>query len=128
MLKYLFVAGYKDGSYYQQNEADVSCTDEKRSCFFDVDQEQVWDFILNDKEGNWFLVDLVDGHFEVNGKPFFMHDQGEGLKDFRLIFYRQHEHDFNLGMEEVAHRIRYCIGWQTNDKNGNNVKRIMEIL
>lgn len=130
MLKYLFEAYYKDGSYYIQNEQDVSNTDNKRSCFFDVKQDEVVAFHLIEscENPNAFSVYLNDGRFEVNGQDFFMHDTGEGLKDFRLIFYRQHEHDFNIGMKEMAHRIKYCIGWQTNDANGNNIKRIMEIL
>lgn len=127
MLKYLFTVLYKDGTKYQQNEQDVSLTDEKRSCFFDVNQDEVIEFMLSDGKKD-FIVDIEDGSFYVNDIKFFMHDQGEGLKDFRLIFYRQHEHDFNVGsMQETDHRIKYCIGWQTNDANGNNIKRIMEV-
>ena len=125
MLKYYFTVLYKDGTKYEQNKQDVSLTDSKRSCFFDVKQDEVLEFMLSDETKD-VIVDLEDGSFYINDIKFFMHDQGEGLKDFRLIFYRQHEHDFNLGMEEVAHRIKYCMGWQTNDKDGNNVKRIME--
>jgi hypothetical protein len=128
MLKYLFSAKYKDGEVYKQNEQDVSLTDEKRSCFFDVKQDEVESFHLHDYD-HVYSVYLNDGRFSVDGLPFFMHDTGEGLKDFRLIFYRQHEHDFNVGggMKEIDHRIKYCIGWQTNDANGNNIKRIMEV-
>lgn len=129
-LKYLFIVEYKDGSIYEQNPNDVSLTDSKRSCFFDVRQDEVLRFYLVGEEDT-FCVDLSDGHFEVNNVSFFMHDQGVGLKDFRLIFYRQHEHKFNVGSngskKEIAHEINYCIGWQTNDENGMNVKRIMEV-
>lgn len=128
MLKYLFEVDYNDGTEYKQNEQDVSLTDSKRSCFFDVRQEDVNTFYLFNNE-DCFSVSLLDGSFCVNGVTFFMHDTGEGLKDFRLIFYRQHEHDFNVGggMKETDHRIKYCMGWQTNDANGNNIKRIMEV-
>lgn len=127
MLKYLFIVEYKDGSIYEQNINDISVTDNKRSCFFDVKQDNVNKFHLIG-EKNFFAVDLSDGHFEVNNVSFFMHDQGLSLKDFRLIFYRQHEHSFNMGSkQELSHEINYCIGWQTNDENGNNIKRIMEI-
>ena len=127
MLKYLFIAEYKDGTSYEQTPEDISKTDEKRSCFFDVKQDEVLRFYLVSAE-NVFCVDLSDGHFEVNDVPFFMHDVGEGLKDFRLIFYRQHTHQFNMERQELAHEINYCIGWQTNDKDGKNVKRIMEVF
>lgn len=129
MLKYLFAVMYKDGSIYRQNAEDVSVKDKTRSCFFDVRQDEVETFTLI---GNGqFTVYMNDGHFEVNGVPFFMHDSGLGLKDFRLIFYRQHEHKFNINgngtKEQLSHDISYCIGWQTNDENGMNVKRIMEV-
>lgn len=130
-LKYLFTAVYRDGTTYKQNWQDVSVIDPtKRSCFFDVKQDNVKEFILKSDE-DIFSVNLDDGHFEVNGIPFFMHDSGLGLKDFRLIFYRQHEHKFNINgngtKEQLSHDISYCIGWQTNDENGMNVKRIMEV-
>lgn len=130
MLKYLFIVEYKDGSIYKQNQDDISLTDNKRSCFYDVKQDEVSRFIITDCDGS-FIVDLSDGHFEVNGIPFFMHDSGLGLKDFRLIFYRQHEHKVNVGSDgsrkQLSHEITYCIGWQTNDENGMNIKRIMEV-
>jgi len=128
-LKYLFIVKYKDGSIYQQNEQDVSLTDNTRSCFFDVKQDEVEEFHLVDAD-NTYSVFMHDGHFEVNGVPFYMHDEGEGLADFRLIFYRQHEHMVNVGgggFQQLDHTIKYCIGWQTN-LEGKNIKRIMEFF
>lgn len=125
-LKYLFIAEYKDGTIYEQTPADVSISDAKRSCFFDVRQDDLSKFYLVSVD-KVFSVDLNDGHFEVNHTPFFMHDSGEGLKDFRIIFFRQHTHKFNIGMQETAHDIEYLIGWQCNDKEGKNHKRIMQI-
>ena len=85
MLKYYFTVLYKDGTKYEQNKQDVSLTDSKRSCFFDVKQDEVLEFMLSDETKN-VIVDLEDGSFYINDIKFFMHDQGEGLKDFRLIF------------------------------------------
>ena len=127
MLKYLFVVEYKDGTTYEQTQEDVSLTDPLRSCFFDVKQDEVLRFYLVSAE-DVFCVDLSDGHFEVNKVPFFMHDAGSGLKDFRLIFYRQHTHQFNMEKRELAHEVNYCIGWQTNDDENKNHKRIMEVF
>jgi hypothetical protein len=132
MLKYYFDVEYTDGTFYTQNKDDRSLIDpEKRSCFYDVMQDiekgkQVKTFLLSDGV-DAYSVDLTDGHFEVNGKPFFMHDSGMGLKNFRLIFYRQHTHQFNMQQQELSHFINYCIGWQTNDETGKNYKRIMEL-
>lgn len=128
LLKYLFIVEYKDGTIYRQNEEDKPVIVSKGSSFSDVRIEDVKRFYLVDAK-NVFCVDLSDGHFEVNEVPFFMHDAGDGLKDFRLIFYRQHTHCVNIGLgKEVSHDVNYCIGWQTNDINGNNVKRIMEVF
>ena len=129
VLKYLFIVEYKDGTIYEQNLHDLPVIKTTGSSFSDVRIEDVKRFYLVGAE-NAFCVDLSDGHFEVNKIPFFMHDQGIGLKDFRLIFYRQHTHNVNIGMnsfKELSHEINYCIGWQTNDEKGNNIKRIMEI-
>lgn len=129
MLKYLFIVEYKDGTIYEQNLEDKPVIKTTGSSFSDVRVEDVKKFYLVGAEHS-FCVDLSDGHFEVNNIPFYMHDQGIGLKDFRLIFYRQHTHNVNIGADsfkELSHEINYCIGWQTNDEKGNNIKRIMEI-
>lgn len=123
-LKYLFIAGYKDGTYYTQNQEDMSEKDPKRSCFYDINQEELSRFVLYD-DINTFVVDLIDGHFEVNGIPFFMHDIE--LKDFRLIYFRRHRHHFNLDNEELAHEVSFRLGWQANDKDDKNHQRVMEI-
>src|SRR4030067_1671035 len=103
-LKYLFSVEYKDGSRFNQNKEDISSQDEKRSAFFDVCQEEVvrfnlhgGGFLVKDK----FTVDLTDGHFEVMGVPFFMHDRALPLKDFKLIFHRKHTHQFKMTGEKT---------------------------
>lgn len=135
-LKYLFVVEYFDGKVFEQPKEDVSTQDPKRSAFFDVDQQQVARFSLVDQESPdieghrpYVGVDLEDGHFEVNGKAFFLHD--EPFKDFRLIFFRRHRHHFTSSVEEnlkeQSHTVTYRIGWQTNDKDGKNHQRVMEV-
>lgn len=130
MMKYLFTAKYKDGSVYEQNPEDVSVTEsEKRSCFYDIKDtlEDLESFTLTG-EGHIYKVDLIDGHFEVDGVPFDMHE--ENLKDFRLIYFRQHTHSFNQKVEETvefAHNIVFRFGWQTNDSEGKNYQRVMQI-
>lgn len=125
MMKYLFTVKYKDGSFYHQNAEDRSATEpDKRSCFFDVKQDEVATFTL-EGEGHTYSVNLIDGHFEVNGVPFAMHE--EALSGFRLIFFRQHTHNFIAGSgEEIKHDIVYRLGWQCT-VNGENVQRVMQI-
>ena len=126
ILKYLFTAEYKDGTSYLQNKEDISILEpDKRSCFFDVKQSEVKRFWL-EGEGHKYLVDLIDGHFEIDGVPFKLHD--ENLKDFRLIFFRRHRHQFNRETrEELSHETTYRLGWQTNNEKGENIQRVMEI-
>lgn len=112
-LKYLFQATYKDGSTYTQNPEDVSVSDPLKSCFFDIKQDELRSFfVFNDD--HTYSVNLEDGHFEVDGVPFFMHED-RSLTDFRLIFWRQHTHDFLVGREkeeQTRHEIVYRMGWQ----------------
>ena len=121
-MKYLFRVEYKDGEVFNQNPKDMSKQDPKRSAYFDIDQGRIKTFSLIGDHS--FLVDLEDGHFEVNGVSFSMHD--EPFSDFRLIFFRRHRHNFNLKYQELSHEITYRMGWQCT-KDGKNHQRIMEI-
>lgn len=130
MIKYLFTAKYNDGTEYKQTPEDRSITEpEKRSCFYDVDHSKLERFELHG-EGREYAVDLKDGHFEINGVPFFAHEE-EPIQDMRLIFWRKHKHSFNQkadGSElpkETSHEVSYIIGWQGTHA-GKNINRIVE--
>lgn len=138
-LKYLFQATYKDGTIYKQNLEDKSITEpETRSCFYDVNIDEVQTFFLFNDD-HTYSVNLEDGHFEVDGVPFFMHEahvkeleNGRKifmeLKDFRLIFYRQHTHNFNAStQQEISHEIVYRFGWQCT-VDGKNYQQIMQLI
>jgi hypothetical protein len=129
-LKYLFTAEYSDGSTFEQDSADVSIQDPKRSAFFDVLQEKLARFSLKGA-GHSFLVDLRDGHFEIDGTVFWMHDKE--ISNIRLIYFRRHRHNFAKdrktgAVSEESHTITYRIGWQANLADGSNVQEIMEIV
>ena len=124
-MKYKFQVTYKDGSVYLQNDDDISVTDPKRSCFYDVKQEEVKSFFLFNDE-HTFSVNLEDGHFELDGVPFLMHEENDLLKDFRLVFWRRHTHSFNQNNEELSHQIVYRFGWQCT-VDGKNYQQIMQI-
>jgi len=130
MLKYLFDVEFTDGSVYTQNADDRSIFEpDKRSCFFDVQKyvnegKVIKTFLISDGHHS-YMVDLTDGSFVVNGGIFKVHE--EALTNFRLIYFRQHTHHFNIDREELAHEIVFRVGWQANDKDGNNVQRVLEI-
>lgn len=127
-LKYLFTAKYSDGTEYKQNADDRSVLEpDKRSCFYDIDQTKLVEFIL-EGEGQQHSVNLKTGAFTVNGTTFKCHVEPE-FRDFRLIFWRNHTHHFNVGedtQEETAHQVKYIIGWQCT-VNGENHQRIIQV-
>ena len=126
-LKYLFEAEYKDGKVFKQNKKDVSLKDPKRSAFFDVSQDDLVRFFLVEQKllGHKIAVDLRDGHFEVDGLHLTTEPPIGGK--LRIIFYRQHQHDFNTKtLKETAHRVTYFIGWKTNIA-GKNYQKIIGV-
>lgn len=122
-LKYLFECEFADGTTLVQTPADVSAIDPKKSQFYDVLEKDkktpITKFALSG-DGKYLLVDLSDGHFELNDIPFNCHENlPEQNPIRRLIFYRQHTHHTNWEGKELAHEIEYCIGWQTTIKRKN---------
>jgi hypothetical protein len=114
-LKYHFYVRYKDGSSFVQNSDDVSKIDPKRSAYYDVDQDNVELFQLTGGEGP-FCVRLSTGQFYVGADPIASFTVGDpGPKPYKLIFYRQHTHNFNIGLDEISHTVKYCIGYADAD-------------
>lgn len=146
-LKYLFSAYLKDGYVYHQTEEDVSRLNSLRSCFYDLVQEEekgnkVLRFVLKG-EGYEYAVDLQDGHFEIDGVPFAFHEPIKEvildkpgqynlviLKDFRLVFFREHNVQIEQSVEEgiqpkiLGDDIVYRMGWQCT-LDGKNYQQIM---
>lgn len=129
-LKYLFTAIYADGSTIVQTADDKSLIEpEKRSQFYDVlklaEQKQLVAFALKGAEHE-YGVDLRDGHFEIDGVSFRMHETE--VYGFELIFFRQHTHSFNQTREkdtEVSHEVVYRMGWKLT--GNQNYQRVMQI-
>ena len=147
-LKYLYTVTFKDGRVYQQNQEDTSLTEpDKRSCFFDiqadVDKLNIATFVLKG-DGHEYGVDLRDGHFEIDGKPFFMHDghlhylpTGKAVmmpfQNLKLVFFRNHRHQIRADMatgesRELDHNIIYRMGWEAKASCGHGDERIMQIV
>jgi len=129
-LKYLFVAFFDDGTCLRQTPEDKSSLDpEKRSQFYDVLQkpEKLTSFHLCPPGVSECIcgVDLEDGHFTLYGTDFLMHQ--EPLTDFKIIFFRQHDHNTNIAGKELAHVVVYQIGWKARNQRGEEVQRVMEI-
>ena len=130
-LTYLFECHFSDGTFLQQTKEDVSKTDPTKSAFFDVvnSKQEVTVFgLYNDT--NTLIVDLRDGHFEVNGVPFNFHAEHypEQPTEFRLIYFHRHRHTVTMGQPttELDHTVEYHCGWQTT-VNGKNYQQTIAV-
>jgi hypothetical protein len=130
MLKFLFECHFSDGSSLKQTQEDVSATVKTKSAFYDVVQrlDDVVSFGLIG-EGHTYAVDLIDGHFEIDGLPFNVQDPRTTLDPdakFRLVYFRKVQRHFNQEFEQQGVEIDYHIGWQTLH-NGQNVQYTIAI-
>jgi hypothetical protein len=130
-----FVATFADGTQIFQNESDVSPTDPQKNCFFDVLERSktgtLVSFVITDKK-HAFGVDLRDGHFEVNGVPFFQHRPefaDQRYKDFRLVYFRTPKIEIDANtMEPTRGAVgSYTIGWTASDPSDVEVKKTFTI-
>jgi hypothetical protein len=124
-LTLLFEADFKDGTTYHQGSDDKSLDPQGSSAFYDINKrkEDLLRFRLVGN-GHIYEVDLVDGHFDIDGVPFEIHEQNLIPKDLRLVYFRDTKVQATLGMNQeiktTNHFVnRYFIGWQCtiNDKN-----------
>lgn len=138
-LKYRFVAEALDGAVLVQNAADVSAVDPQRSAFFDVAVNRLRTFSLHGPE-HAVLVDLTDGHFEIDQAVFRMHEEGKVVSPFELVFFRKHRHHANVTFtvgedgqwahgdpQQIKHEIIFRIGWKAHDPKGEVIERVIEI-
>ena len=128
----------KDGTVIKQTPEDVSTAEPlTRSAYYDVAQrlDDVVAFgLYNDK--NQYVVDLRDGHFEINGVPFSAQPVtspciNEGGK-FRLVYYRDHQQELvmtNGGAPQPGtHHHQYRMGWEYFDPNGKTYQQTIVIV
>jgi len=126
-MKFLFSALLKDGTVIQQTHEDVSQTTVGKNAFFDVIQRlsEVAAFVLLNTENNdSYAVNLIDGHFEVNQVPFFLHN--ELVQNIRLIFFKRNT--INFTTREVL-PVQHIFGFQCNlVETGENRKFLMTVI
>ena len=121
-LDFTFIAEYHNGQIYKQTPEDVSIKEpNKRSAFYDVEQEKIKRFSLVGK-GHLITVDLTDGHFEVDGRKIYTKVPPVKLN---LLYFQRVQQTIGTGGES-SERRRYYIGWQTKYK-GKDVKYEMGI-
>lgn len=130
-FKYLFKCLFKDNTILEQTQSDISQSNPQKSAFYDIQQRlgDVMAFALyNTETKDEYLVDLRDGHFEINQVSFKVYCE-DNLSNIRLIYFRRHVHLFNVGAanEETSHKVSYNFGFQAVDSCGKNVKHIITL-
>ena len=121
-LKYLFEVKFKDGTIYKQTSEDKPIQGEG-SAFTDIvkrlDDVAIFTLVDNKRQNKW-SVNLINGEFYHNGGAFEVDDcinqliPKQLIAEYpkKLIYFRQHQHDYNLQKKELAHRVRYFIGYE----------------
>ena len=138
-MKYLFEAHFKDGSVVAQTPEDRSAIEpDTRSAYYDVVQkglDQVTLFGLKSYE-HTYVVDLTDGHFEIDGIPFSAQPAtgpfipAEGT--FELVYFRDITRQFNVAAddsrpEEGVVHTAFRFGWKYEDPNGKRWEQTIVI-
>jgi hypothetical protein len=83
-------------------------------------------FHLYHKEKNIrFIVDLKKGFIKYNN--FLELNEIEKKENIRLIYFRRHKVEISEKNIEKSHSIEYHIGFQYNDKLGNNRQIVLII-
>ncbi len=132
-MRYLFKAFFNDETIIHQTPDDVSSTNPSKSSYYDVAQrlEDVVYFGLYSPE-HTYLVDLQDGHFEIDGVSFFVQDPSNQppssyIKDRRLIYYRTVTKHFVGNTEVGSDPIEFVIGWQAT-VDGKNYQSTISVI
>lgn len=132
---YSYTATFEDGTqiFRDMNDPDADkCqtrTDGTGSRFTDVQEKEkeskLISFVVHN-DTHSFGVDLRDGHFEINGIPFFQHRPDlDGYKDFRIVHFRTVQRKYNIQKEEIGgEAVGYAVGWQVTHK-GDNVQKLL---
>jgi hypothetical protein len=110
-----FIAKFQDGTEYHQNPQDISVTNPSRNCFFDVlEQERANNhpiqFELINEKGS-YSVDLVNGHFKINGTPILL--TSKPVSNLKLVYYKTRCVGFGVGFNVINDEVEsYTLGWQ----------------
>jgi len=141
MLTLPWTARFKDGSVicqYDQVNNKGSVPDEliyKENLFKEVLDRQddlVLFFLVNQKNKDIFLVDLINGCIsKTTGDDKMLHPRADMLRKdqykYRLIYFREVAKHFSSSMQYVSEDIVYFIGFQYTDENNKNHKRMIKI-
>ena len=129
MHKYQFVAQYNDGSIYHQNLMDQSIKDPTKSCFFDLDLENIKVFMLLGPNHGIFGLDLSTGMFKTNTAGEFSIGTDEIVGPRKLVYYRTVKKELNISDgSTIIESMIYHLGWSGINVEGREVQYTINIV
>ena len=142
MLTLPWTARFKDGNvihqYDQVNNKSTVPTElvHKENLFQEVLDRQddlVLFFLVNQKNKEVFLVDLINGCISKTiENSEMLYPRADMLRkdqyEYRLIYFREVCKKFGTNMKQIGtDTIVYFVGFQYTDENGKNHKRMIKI-
>lgn len=124
-LSFIWIAIFRDGSKIEQFNEDGS---ENSFKLVKDNFDNLAYFNLSDKKEHFFTVDLLNGliSHKFIGLPRI--EKEEFKNNIRLIFFRRHRVEIGVcDLKEKKHTIEYHLGFQYNDKLGNNRQIVLII-
>ena len=142
-MKWKFIAEFLDGSFIQQTDADISSYVEGKNAFYDVlnPRSPLARFTL-EENGVEYSVNLETLNFSTGGNEFRLHSARElPLTDQKIHFLRYSNAKQNIhfrigenkelietGTENLPVEFSHIeLGWTAKNKQGEEVKRFIEI-
>ena len=123
-LLFSWVAIFEDCSIIEQFKMGI----EHSFSELQNNQSKLIKFLLINKEhSKCFGVDLVHGFIYFNQGLLETQELTETKDSIRLIYFRRHQVLLNQSGKELEHNMKYHLGFQWNDKIGNNRQIVLEI-
>jgi hypothetical protein len=120
-LSFSWKAFFSDGSILEQYENSI----EHKFKEVQENPNKLIRFSLANKDySQYFIVDLQNGFIIYNN---YKNLEIEKKENIRLIYFRRHKVTLTESGKEVEHTITYYLGFQYNDKLGNNRQIVLQI-
>jgi len=123
-LAFTWIAIFEDGTKIEQFNSEGI---ENRFQLVKDKFDKLVFFNLTNKEGKLFIVNLREGLIGYNDLVMSYRKSEEEKGNIRLIFFRNHKVEITENCIEKSHIINYHLGFQYNNKLGNNRQIVLII-
>jgi hypothetical protein len=124
-LSFFWKARFKDNS--ELNQFENNGIENRFQLVKDKFTELSYFYLISKDLSQCFTVDLLHGLIFYNNHQKIDYNPLEKKENIRLIYFRRNKVTMTESGKEVEHIIKYHLGFQYNDKLGNNQKIILQI-